>query len=101
MHGLMLFTRHEASSPQTLIAYIITALPPPSLQHLRLIHPRHSQALHRSGQVFADFKQYFRVVEVGGGFDDGSRSLFGFYWVGEGGAVFHEDAAAYEDGFGA
>ena len=34
------------------------------------------------------------------GFDYGSGSLFGFYWVREGGGILHEDAAAYEDGFG-
>src|ERR1700693_3460246 len=59
------------------------------------------EPLYRSRQLFADFQKYFRVVEVRGGFDDGAGALFGFYGVGEGGGVFHEDAAAYEDGFGA
>ena len=36
-----------------------------------------------------------------GGLDDGSGALGGFFGVGEGGGVFHEDAGAYEDGFGA
>ncbi len=36
-----------------------------------------------------------------GGFDDGAGALFGFDRVGEGGGIFHEDAAADEDGFGA
>src|SRR5712691_2916597 len=38
---------------------------------------------------------------MGGGFDDGAGALFGFGGVGEGGGIFHEDAAADEDGFGA
>src|SRR5579864_947591 len=36
-----------------------------------------------------------------GGLDDGSGALLRFEWIGERGGVFHEDAAAYEDGFGA
>ncbi len=36
-----------------------------------------------------------------GGFDDGAGALFGFGGVSEGGGILHEDAAAYEDGFGA
>jgi hypothetical protein len=31
-------------------------LPSPSLEHLRLVHPRHGQTLHRSRQIFTDFK---------------------------------------------
>src|ERR1700716_1709840 len=38
---------------------------------------------------------------MGGGFDDGAGAFFGFLRVGEGGGIFHEDAAADEDGFGA
>src|SRR4029077_5153430 len=37
---------------------------------------------------------------MGGGSDEGAGALFGFLRVGEGGGIFHEDAAADEDGFG-
>ncbi len=38
---------------------------------------------------------------MGGGLDDGAGAFGGFFGVGEGGRVFHEDAGANEDGFGA
>jgi hypothetical protein len=59
--------------------------PSPSLQHLRLIQPRHSQPLHRPDQILADLKQYFRIIEMRSSLDDCFRTLFGFGGVGEGG----------------
>jgi len=50
------FSHQRLGVRQTWVTRSQTVLPSPSLQHLAFIHPRDSQAFHRTLQVFADFK---------------------------------------------
>src|SRR5947209_12979101 len=64
-------------------------LPAASLHHVRLGHGSYSESLHRAHQVFADFKQYFRIVKVRGSAINGASALFGFRRFAEVGAIGH------------
>src|SRR5579875_1387106 len=77
------------------------ASPAAGLEHLGLIHGGDSKAFHGAGAFFAALREDLRIVEVGGGADDGAGANLGFFRIGEGVAVVHEDAGADEDRLGA
>jgi hypothetical protein len=82
------------------------ALPAARLKQLLFFEGGGSEAFHGAGDLFAGLCDDAGIVEVGGGEDDGAGAgdcLFTFFCIvfdiERGGAFFHENAAADENGF--
>src|SRR4051794_10236327 len=73
--------------------------PASSLQQVTLSHCRHSQTFHCSDQVFADFKQHFRIVKMCAGADNRLCALLRFLRFAEIEAVSHKDSRSDEHCF--